>query len=212
MDLSCNQQNGACSLSTSFSSYGTSSSYKNKGEGFMCDLTKIGACSSVLKWKYIWYICTLKCQQVLHCLWRVLFILIIFLNIGTLLSVLVFSKLLSLLCLVGHVQFKYRIMGRKAGSLYINPKKFSSLHKPCMKEMIAFLNCLAVNNNSNDKCVRQKELLSVCMDSQVILLFWFIVAYSSPIFLHGFLLLIFHPNFFEILIIFFWIIQCSIYL
>ena len=82
-----------------------------------------------------------------------------------------FPKLLSLLCLVGHVQFKYRIMGRKAGSLYINPKKFGSLHKPCMKEMITFLNCLAVSNNSNDKCVRNKELLSACMDSQVIQLF-----------------------------------------
>ncbi|KAK9992630.1 hypothetical protein SO802_027615 [Lithocarpus litseifolius] len=70
--------------------------------------------------------------------------------------------------------FKYRIMGRKAGSLYINPKKFTSLHKPCMTEMIAFLNCLAVNNNSNDKCVRQKELLSVCMDSQCL-------CYRQPI-------------------------------
>ncbi|KAM3704086.1 hypothetical protein ACJW31_04G148800 [Castanea mollissima] len=63
-------------------------------------------------------------------------------------------------------KFKYRIMGRKAGSLYINPKKFGSLHKPCMKEMTTFLNCLAVNNNSNGKCVRHKELLSACMDSQ----------------------------------------------
>ena len=111
----------------------------------------------------------------------------------------VFSpKLLSLLCLVGRVQFKYRIMGRKAGSLYINPKKFGSLHKPCMKEMITFVNCLAVNNNCNDKCVRHKELLSACMDSQVIQLFWIIASYSSPIFF-----VLFFCNFLKILIMFF---------
>ncbi|KAK9279935.1 hypothetical protein L1049_013619 [Liquidambar formosana] len=57
-------------------------------------------------------------------------------------------------------------MGRKAGGLYINSKKFGALHKPCMKEMISFLNCLALNHNNDDKCVRQKELLSACMDSQ----------------------------------------------
>jgi len=58
-------------------------------------------------------------------------------------------------------------MGRKPGGLYINPKKFGSLHKPCMKEMIAFLNCLALCNNNDEKCVRQKELLNACMDAQV---------------------------------------------
>lgn len=57
-------------------------------------------------------------------------------------------------------------MGRKLGGLYINPKKFGSLHKPCMKEMIAFLNCLALCNNNDEKCVRQKELLNACMDAQ----------------------------------------------
>ncbi|KAK8596362.1 hypothetical protein V6N12_064855 [Hibiscus sabdariffa] len=36
-------------------------------------------------------------------------------------------------------------MGRKADALYINPKKFGSLTKPCMKEMVSFLNCLALN-------------------------------------------------------------------
>ncbi|KAG7946996.1 hypothetical protein I3843_14G070500 [Carya illinoinensis] len=62
--------------------------------------------------------------------------------------------------------FKHIIIGRKAGSLHINPKKFGSLHKPCMKEMITFLNCLALSHNDNDKCLRQKELLSACTDSQ----------------------------------------------
>ncbi|GMG98250.1 hypothetical protein Nepgr_000090 [Nepenthes gracilis] len=57
-------------------------------------------------------------------------------------------------------------MGRKAGGLYINPKKFGSLRKPCMKEMLTFLNCLALNHNSDEKCARQKELLSACMDAQ----------------------------------------------
>ncbi|KAI3429093.1 CX9C domain-containing protein [Psidium guajava] len=57
-------------------------------------------------------------------------------------------------------------MGRKAGALYINPKKFGSLQKPCMKEMISFLNCLALSHNNDDKCVRQKELLSACMEAQ----------------------------------------------
>ncbi|KAF8010720.1 hypothetical protein BT93_J1382 [Corymbia citriodora subsp. variegata] len=57
-------------------------------------------------------------------------------------------------------------MGRKAGALYISPKKFGSLQKPCMKEMISFLNCLALSQNNDDKCVRQKELLSACMDAQ----------------------------------------------
>ncbi|OWM89302.1 hypothetical protein CDL15_Pgr024047 [Punica granatum] len=57
-------------------------------------------------------------------------------------------------------------MGRKAGGIYINPKKFGSLSKPCMKEMTSFLNCLALNRNDDDKCVRQKDLLNACMDAQ----------------------------------------------
>lgn len=60
-----------------------------------------------------------------------------------------------------------RVMGRKAGGIYINPKKFGSLSKPCMKEMISFLNCVALNRNDDDKCVRQKDLLNACMDAQV---------------------------------------------
>lgn len=58
-------------------------------------------------------------------------------------------------------------MGRKTGTLYINSKKFGSLHKPCMKEMVTFLNCLALNHNNDDKCVRTKDLLSACMNAQV---------------------------------------------
>ncbi|XP_061358819.1 uncharacterized protein LOC133303009 [Gastrolobium bilobum] len=57
-------------------------------------------------------------------------------------------------------------MGRKAGGLYINPKKFGSLHKPCMQEMIMFLNCLTSNHGDNDACAKQKELLNTCLDSQ----------------------------------------------
>ncbi|KAJ8750508.1 hypothetical protein K2173_015658 [Erythroxylum novogranatense] len=57
-------------------------------------------------------------------------------------------------------------MGRKAGQLYINPKKFSSVAKPCMKDMISFLNCLALEQLNDEKCTRQKELLSTCLESQ----------------------------------------------
>nr|GMD31512.1 uncharacterized protein LOC109150917 [Ipomoea batatas] len=58
-------------------------------------------------------------------------------------------------------------MGRKPGTLYINPKKFGSLQKPCAKEMITFLSCLALNQNKDDKCSRQKSLLSTCMEAQL---------------------------------------------
>ncbi|KAJ9189140.1 hypothetical protein P3X46_000470 [Hevea brasiliensis] len=57
-------------------------------------------------------------------------------------------------------------MGRKAGTIYINPKKYGSLTKPCMKELITFLNCVSLNQSDIDKCVRQKELLNACMDAQ----------------------------------------------
>ncbi|KDO84899.1 hypothetical protein CISIN_1g034645mg [Citrus sinensis] len=61
---------------------------------------------------------------------------------------------------------KHKIMGRKAGTLYINPKKFGNIAKPCMKEMITFLNCMSLNQMNSEKCARQKELLSACMDAQ----------------------------------------------
>ncbi|OAY51801.1 uncharacterized protein LOC110613119 [Manihot esculenta] len=57
-------------------------------------------------------------------------------------------------------------MGRKAGAMYINPKKYGSLAKPCMKEMITYLNCLSLNQVNDEKCVRQKELLGACMEAQ----------------------------------------------
>ncbi|OMO88074.1 hypothetical protein COLO4_20470 [Corchorus olitorius] len=57
-------------------------------------------------------------------------------------------------------------MGKKAGALYINSKKFGGLTKPCMQEMVSFLNCLALNKTSEEKCVRQKDLLTACMDAQ----------------------------------------------
>ncbi|KAF9608953.1 hypothetical protein IFM89_012121 [Coptis chinensis] len=58
-------------------------------------------------------------------------------------------------------------MGRKAGGLYINPKKFAGgMGKPCMKEMLAFLNCLSLNQNNDERCVLFKEKLNACMDAQ----------------------------------------------
>ncbi|XP_044398740.1 uncharacterized protein [Triticum aestivum] len=61
--------------------------------------------------------------------------------------------------------FSCRQMGRKAG-LYINPKKFGGVVKPCMLEMTAFLNCLALNKQIDEKCTRQKELLITCTQAQ----------------------------------------------
>ncbi|KAL8153774.1 hypothetical protein V2J09_011534 [Rumex salicifolius] len=57
-------------------------------------------------------------------------------------------------------------MGRKSANVYINPKKFGSMTKPCMKEMLTFLSCLALNQVNDEKCLRQKELLGTCMDAQ----------------------------------------------
>lgn len=57
-------------------------------------------------------------------------------------------------------------MGRKAGGLYINPKKFGAVGNPCMKEMVTFLGCLSINKNSDDKCAKQKSLLLSCVESQ----------------------------------------------
>ncbi|CAD5195412.1 uncharacterized protein LOC103970438 [Musa acuminata AAA Group] len=57
-------------------------------------------------------------------------------------------------------------MGRKSGGLYINPKKFGTAGKPCMKEMLSFLGCLSLNKNNDDKCVRQKDMLLTCVDAQ----------------------------------------------
>nr|AFK38975.1 unknown [Lotus japonicus] len=57
-------------------------------------------------------------------------------------------------------------MGRKAGGLYINPKRLGQLHKPCMKEMTMFLNCMATCNSDINACAQQKELLNACIDSQ----------------------------------------------
>ncbi|KAH1250508.1 hypothetical protein GmHk_05G013648 [Glycine max] len=57
-------------------------------------------------------------------------------------------------------------MGRKAGTLFINPKRFGNLQKPCMKEMALFLSCMAANHSDTDACARQKELLNVCIDAQ----------------------------------------------
>lgn len=74
-------------------------------------------------------------------------------------------------------------MGRKAGGLYINPKKFGTLSKPCMKEMLAFLNCLSLNSNNDEKCVRQKELLHTCMDSQVHIFFLILLTYKVAVFI-----------------------------
>ncbi|RLN23984.1 uncharacterized protein C2845_PM07G39330 [Panicum miliaceum] len=57
-------------------------------------------------------------------------------------------------------------MGQKAGALYINPKKFGAVAKPCVPEMVAFLNCLALNKLEDGKCAKQKDLLVACTQTQ----------------------------------------------
>ncbi|GAU37577.1 hypothetical protein TSUD_154100 [Trifolium subterraneum] len=57
-------------------------------------------------------------------------------------------------------------MGRKAGGLYINSKRFSSLQKPCMKEMTMFLTCMATNPSDVQACAQKKEILNTCIESQ----------------------------------------------
>ncbi|KAL5054756.1 hypothetical protein RYX36_035438 [Vicia faba] len=59
-----------------------------------------------------------------------------------------------------------KTMGRKAGGLFINSKRFSSLHKPCMKEMIMFMNCMATSHSDVEACAKQKEILNTCIESQ----------------------------------------------
>jgi len=57
-------------------------------------------------------------------------------------------------------------MGRKGRGLYINPKKFGQNRPPCTVEMVSFLSCLAINQNNDDKCVKEKNLLMACVDAQ----------------------------------------------
>ncbi|XP_047084107.1 uncharacterized protein LOC124695294 [Lolium rigidum] len=45
-------------------------------------------------------------------------------------------------------------------------KRFCGVIKPCMVEMVSFLNCLALNKHRDDKCIRQKELLVACTQAQ----------------------------------------------
>ncbi|XP_074304248.1 uncharacterized protein LOC141638964 [Silene latifolia] len=57
-------------------------------------------------------------------------------------------------------------MAKKAEKLFINSKKFASMSRPCTKEMISFLNCVALCQNNDEKCQRQKQVLGTCMESQ----------------------------------------------
>ncbi|KAF5798853.1 putative ribosomal protein MRP10 [Helianthus annuus] len=58
-------------------------------------------------------------------------------------------------------------MGKKAGELHINAKKFGGLAKPCMKDMLSYLGCLSLNHNVDEKCTRQRQLLASCMETQM---------------------------------------------
>ncbi|KAJ6821677.1 uncharacterized protein M6B38_392045 [Iris pallida] len=50
-------------------------------------------------------------------------------------------------------------MGRKAGGLYINPKKLGMTATSCSGEMVAFLGCLSQEKNIEHKCTKQKDRL-----------------------------------------------------
>lgn len=62
---------------------------------------------------------------------------------------------------------EYRIMGRKIGGLFFNPKKRRIAAKPCMQEMISFLSCLSQNQMNDERCLHSKELLKTCLDDEV---------------------------------------------
>lgn len=57
-------------------------------------------------------------------------------------------------------------MGRKIG-LRVNPKKFALVDKPCTKELVSFLGCVALNQDDDKKCDKQKGLLQTCINEQV---------------------------------------------
>ncbi|KMZ70604.1 hypothetical protein ZOSMA_198G00040 [Zostera marina] len=56
-------------------------------------------------------------------------------------------------------------MGRKIG-LRVNPKKFALVDKPCTKELVSFLGCVALNQDDDKKCDKQKGLLQTCINEQ----------------------------------------------
>ncbi|KAI3850439.1 hypothetical protein MKX03_037208 [Papaver bracteatum] len=58
-------------------------------------------------------------------------------------------------------------MGRKACTLCRNLRKFGTLLKPCMKEMMLLLNCLATGGNNDDKRVKHKDLVRTSTDNQI---------------------------------------------
>lgn len=57
-------------------------------------------------------------------------------------------------------------MGRKAGGLYINPKKLGMTATSCSAEMVSFLGCLSQEKNIEHKCTKQKDRLLACVNSQ----------------------------------------------
>ncbi|KAH8955342.1 hypothetical protein BDL97_08G132800 [Sphagnum fallax] len=61
-------------------------------------------------------------------------------------------------------------MGRKAGVMRVNPKHLTRRTMPCFQEMLVFLSCLHKFNYDDDKVVKEKNALNMCMDVQNTLL------------------------------------------
>ncbi|KAH9555668.1 hypothetical protein CY35_08G126900 [Sphagnum magellanicum] len=57
-------------------------------------------------------------------------------------------------------------MGRKAGVMRVNPKHLTRRTMPCFQEMLVFLSCLHKFNYDDDKVVKEKNALNICMDVQ----------------------------------------------
>ncbi|KAJ7528610.1 hypothetical protein O6H91_15G011500 [Diphasiastrum complanatum] len=57
-------------------------------------------------------------------------------------------------------------MGRKAGIMRVNPKKFFRNQSPCLNEMMTFLACLKKYNFEDEYCMKEKDALNACVELQ----------------------------------------------
>ncbi len=72
-------------------------------------------------------------------------------------------------------------MGRKAGVMRVNPKHLTRRTMPCFQEMLVFLSCLHKFNYDDDKVVKEKNALNMCMDVQVPAFVFFFVSSSTAV-------------------------------
>jgi hypothetical protein len=72
-------------------------------------------------------------------------------------------------------------MGRKASVMRVNPKHLTRRTMPCFQEMLVFLSCLHKFNYDDDKVVKEKNALNICMDVQVHVFVFFFVSSSTAV-------------------------------